>query len=68
MVETLRGQGTFVRAGEDKRQEMAQEMANTIIEQFISQMRSLGYEDRTILAMLEKHLEDLEEDEEVDRV
>ncbi|NLO21030.1 MAG: GntR family transcriptional regulator [Syntrophomonadaceae bacterium] len=67
MVETLRGQGTFVVAGEDKRQEMAMEMANTIMQHFILQMRSLGYQDKAMLAMLTQHLE-LEEDEQVDRV
>ena len=67
MVETLRGQGTFIAAGEDKRQEMATKMANTIIKHFVSQMRSLGYRDRVILAMLAQYL-DLEEDEQVDRV
>lgn len=68
MVETLRGQGTFIAAGEDKRQEMAMEMANTIIQHFIVEMRSLGYRDRAMLDMLAQHLEDLEEDEQVDRV
>ncbi len=68
MVETQRGQGTFIIAGEDMRQQMAWEMANNIIQHFILEMRSLGYEDQAMLSMLAQYVADLKEDEQVDRV
>ncbi len=63
MVETLRGQGTFVAAGEEMRDKMAEEMADKCIQHFVREMRSLGFEDRRILAMLEVQLTNREEDE-----
>ncbi len=68
MVETLRGQGTFISAGEQMREQMAKEMAAKVMQHFIHEMRSLGYEDTMIMAMLKCELEPMEEGEQVDRI
>lgn len=68
IVETLRGQGTFIIAGEQMRKQMAKEMAAKVMKHFISEMRSLGYEDKVIMDMLEHDLELAGEGEQLDRI
>ncbi len=68
MVETLRGQGTFIAAGEKMREQMTKEMADNLMKHFVSEMRSLGYENKLMVKMLQNELNSLEEGEEVDRV
>lgn len=68
MVETLRGQGTFITAGEQMRKQMAKEMADKVMKHFITEMRSLGYEDKVIMDMLEQDLELAGEGEQLDRI
>ncbi|KUG03693.1 transcriptional regulator, gntr family [hydrocarbon metagenome] len=63
MVETLRGQGTFIIAGEQMREQMVNDMAGQLMRHFISEMRSLGYEDMVTMDMLKQEFESLEEDE-----
>lgn len=67
MVETLRGQGTFIAAGEKMREQMTKEMADNLMKHFVSEMRSLGYENTVMVKMLQNELNSLE-GEEVDRV
>ncbi len=68
IVGTLRGQGTFITAGEQMRGQMAKEMAGKVMKHFITEMRSLGYEDGVIVNMLERDLELVEEGEQLDRI
>ncbi len=62
MVETLRGQGTFIIAGEQMRELMVKDMAGKLMKHFISEMRSLGYEDMVTLDMLKHEFESLEDE------
>jgi len=68
MVETLRGQGTFIAAGEEMKAQMAQNLADQVMRHFISGMCSLGYRHVEIMEMLQCELERSEEVEKVDRV
>lgn len=54
MVETLRGQGTFISISSDKREAIKMEMAVNLVENFISEMESLGYSLMDMLEILKK--------------
>ena len=43
MVETLRGQGTYISISTDRLEEIKMEMAVNLVDYFISEMESLGY-------------------------
>jgi len=51
MVETLRGQGTFIRADEAMVKCIREQMAAALLEHFQEEMHSLGYDDQQIYAM-----------------
>lgn len=57
LVETLRGQGTFVCKREGLLEELKSEMAQNILCSFITEMRSLGYIDRDIIELIRRNLE-----------
>lgn len=56
LVETIRGQGTFISNREAMIQELRNEMVENIIGHFILEMTSLGYQDRDLVGLLEKQL------------
>lgn len=57
LVETLRGQGTFVKAGEEMLTAVKEEMAKELIENFIREMGELGFGDNEIRLLVERFLE-----------
>lgn len=52
MVETLRGQGTFISISADRLGEIKMEMAVNLLSYFISEMESLGYTREDILKLI----------------
>lgn len=56
MVETLRGQGTYISISADRLEEIKMEMAVNLVNHFISEMESLGYsrEDMSKILMQEQ--------------
>jgi GntR family transcriptional regulator len=54
MVETVRGQGTFVCISSNRLDEIKMEMAVGLIDHFISEMESLGYSFEVMLTLLEQ--------------
>ncbi|MEN6463083.1 MAG: GntR family transcriptional regulator [Syntrophomonas sp.] len=52
MVETIRGQGTFIVNGEELKKAIKQEMAKTILDYFIQEMKSLGFTNEQMVEML----------------
>lgn len=56
MVETLRGQGTYISISADRMEEIKMEMAVNLVNHFISEMESLGYsrEDMSKILMQEQ--------------
>lgn len=56
LVETKRGLGTFIKEDNKIINEISQEMANKTIEKFLEEMKSLGFENKEILDLLEKNL------------
>lgn len=61
MVETIRGQGTFIIIGEDLKQEIKQDMARNILNYFIQEMRSLGFTNEQMVEMLAAEQSSLKE-------
>ena len=56
LVETKRGLGTFIKDDNSVIKDISQEMANSTIEKFLEEMKSLGFEKKEILDLLEKNL------------
>lgn len=54
MVETLRGQGTFISISADRLAEIKMEMAVDLVDYFISEMESLGYSREDMFKILEQ--------------
>jgi len=54
MVETQRGQGTFIIAAEPMLTEIKLEMARDVLEYFVGEMKSLGYTCAQMISMLEE--------------
>lgn len=52
MVETLRGQGTFIRADAAMINDIRQQMATSLLAKFREEMHSLGYADQEVYEML----------------
>lgn len=55
LTEKRRGQGTFITSSAEKVQAVRQSFAEQYIAEFVSNMRSLGYEWREIQSSLKKH-------------
>lgn len=53
MVETLRGQGTYVNISEEDLQMLRKEMARAVLKNFVMEMRALGFDDEETLIMLQ---------------
>lgn len=62
MVETVRGQGTFIIASELMQQQIKEEMADQLLRYFVAEMRSLGYDDNEIRVLLEQKQEQFKGD------
>lgn len=54
MVETLRGQGTFISISGENLQDIKMEMAVNLVDNFISEMESLGYSAEAMLEILKE--------------
>lgn len=61
MVETVRGQGTFVRADDEMQARFRLEMAEALLNYFISEISSLGYTDEEALQMLVRRQSEMKE-------
>jgi DNA-binding transcriptional regulator YhcF (GntR family) len=57
MVETVRGQGTYICATESMLTQFKEEMARQVLTYFIVEMRSLGFDDCAIQTRLSQKLE-----------
>lgn len=57
MVETLRGQGTYICATDIMLEQFKEEMAGQVLNYFISEMKSLGFDDHEIKNRLNTQLE-----------
>ncbi|MDD2621326.1 MAG: GntR family transcriptional regulator [Syntrophomonadaceae bacterium] len=53
MVETLRGQGTYVNISEEDLQMLRKEMARALLRNFVLEMRALGFDDEETFIMLQ---------------
>lgn len=56
LVETLRGQGTFIRKDDQLVSDIKEEMMEEIVETFVSQMQSLGCDSKKILRQVEEKI------------
>ncbi|MDD4562867.1 MAG: GntR family transcriptional regulator [Syntrophomonadaceae bacterium] len=54
MVETLRGQGTYISISADRMEEIKMEMAVNLVDYFISEMESLGYSQKDMFKILKQ--------------
>ncbi|MDD3365256.1 MAG: GntR family transcriptional regulator [Syntrophomonas sp.] len=68
MVETIRGQGTFIRASEEMQTMIKKEMAANILQYFVQEMRSLGYKNTEMLNILTHEFEQDGKEDNNDRV
>jgi GntR family transcriptional regulator len=68
MVETIRGQGTFITASDEMQTKIKKEMATNILHYFVQEMSSLGYDNDEMLNMLAQELEQTGKEDSNDRV
>lgn len=66
MVETLRGQGTYVNISEEDLQMLRMEMARALLGNFVMEMRSLGFGDQETIKLLQEEQASGEEDKKSD--
>ena len=57
LVETKRGLGTFIKDDEKIVKRISEEMANRTVDKFISEMKSLSFNEKGILQAVKKNLE-----------
>ncbi len=57
LVETLRGQGTFIRNDARILKNIREEMARNALQNFLKEMYSLGFSPGEVKALLDKNLE-----------
>ncbi|AOT69248.1 GntR family transcriptional regulator [Geosporobacter ferrireducens] len=62
LVETIRGQGTFIYSREGMLDEIKEEMASRVLKNFLDEMYSLGFDNEKIIELVEKCQQRLEED------
>ena len=60
MVETVRGQGTFVVVDQSGLTSIKEDMAKSILTYFVTEMNSLGYSDQDLTKALEQYLQSKE--------
>jgi len=63
LVETLRGQGTFVCSREDLRNEIRGEMLSQLVRDFVRAMHSLGCSEKTAVELVQKRFGEVNEDD-----
>jgi len=56
MVETLRGQGTFIAASDAMLRQFKEEMAQGLLKHFVSELRALGYHESELPGLLEEYI------------
>lgn len=57
LVETLRGQGTFVKKDESLYDRIRNEMAANALKKFLEEMQSLGFENEEIFKIINRKLQ-----------
>lgn len=57
LVETKRGLGTFIKEEEKIVNGISEEMANRTVEKFLSEMKSLGFNEKDVLEVVKNNLE-----------
>lgn len=62
LTETIRGQGTFIVKRKELLKELQEEMASSLLKNFIIEMRSLGYDDQGILRLVKSFQEKMKEE------
>lgn len=60
MVETVRGQGTFVSADQTMLASIKEDMARSILTYFVTEMNALGYRDSDLIKVLEQYMQSKE--------
>lgn len=60
MVETVRGQGTFISVNPEQMNRIKQDMAQSVLSFFVEEMKSLGIPETDLINLLEKYLESKE--------
>jgi GntR family transcriptional regulator len=60
MVETVRGQGTFVSADQAMLDSIKQDMARSVLTYFVNEMNALGYKDSELTMLLEQYVQSKE--------
>lgn len=58
IIFSLRGRGTFVTENNEKIKKLKEDKVLTILEEFIKDMKSVGYDNQMILKTIEKKLEE----------
>ncbi|MDQ0188963.1 GntR family transcriptional regulator [Alicyclobacillus cycloheptanicus] len=56
LTETHRGQGTFVTTSRERVEQFRSELANTVIDEFLEKMKSLGFSAQDIQAAIRERL------------
>ena len=54
LVETLRGQGTFICNRPEMLEEIKEEMAEKIMRSFLKEMKSIGYSDEKTISLIKQ--------------
>lgn len=65
LVETLRGQGTFVCQNDQIVEETKSEMLTNLVDDFVRSVQALGLSQEAILEVLKRRFADLEKRDEV---
>lgn len=68
MVETIRGQGTFIAASPAMLETIKNDMAAQVLTHFIKEMRSLGFQDHEFIELLSSQLANTKEADNHDSV
>lgn len=63
LVETLRGQGTFVSPREDLMEEIRSEMLTRLVNDFVQAMQSLGCSEQAALELVKKRFGEVSRDD-----
>lgn len=58
LVETLRGQGTFIKDNPSLFREIRREMTEEALNHFLDEMHSLGFSDEEILSLIEEKMKE----------
>lgn len=57
LVETKRGLGTFIKDDEKIVKEISEEMAMRTVDKFLNEMKSLGFNEKEVLQVVENNLD-----------